>query len=600
MILGAGLIYMAGASDRAEVAIKDLKTSNNAASDELDRMIGRLKAAGVETDELAAAAARAKGPIDDLADAYRQALIEARKFNQGTTAGKVQEQSNIIRDSQTAQADLRRQIRDASYNRDSAMAGRLGPVPGSKDRVASLRAQLAEEIRKERLARVNIQVSTAASQAGVNLDDKPAGSSSPAASTKPASGRTGRSGAGTDPLDAQFRNEQELRALQLEEIRAKEQVATSATARADLARESLALEAEMRRKDIDEAERKKTLSGEEANARRKIVDNLYGAADEITVQGRETAYQLAITRAEQEAIARQQTDAMRDELDALGAEAGVTDVRKARVEIERRMLEIQQEIERKLLEEAIVRGEVRDIARARATLERKQIAERAGFDNSGGGPLSDYMREVEKAGLNIDDEFEKVAVGGLQNLNDQLTDAIMNSQSLGAAFSNVAKSIVADLIRILIRAVIVKAILSALGMDNDTASAGSGAGAAIGAGVKLFGSIFGRASGGYVAPGQTVRVNESRGGAEYLRMGSKGGTVIPLGQVNQQIRPTAQGGGVATVRVELSGDLDARIVSVSGPVAVEVVSGAARPIIEAAAQETMRRANRPRMPGAGR
>lgn len=150
--------------------------------------------------------------------------------------------------------------------------------------------------------------------------------------------------------------------------------------------------------------------------------------------------------------------------------------------------------------------EVRDIARARATLERKQVAERAGFDKSGGGPLSDYMREVEKAGLNIDDEFEKVAVGGLQNLNDQLTDAIMNSQSLGAAFSNVAKSIVADLIRILIRAVIVKAILSALGMDNDSASAGSGAGAAIGAGVKLFGSIFGRASGGYVAPGQTVRV----------------------------------------------------------------------------------------------
>lgn len=56
----------------------------------------------------------------------------------------------------------------------------------------------------------------------------------------------------------------------------------------------------------------------------------------------------------------------------------------------------------------------------------------------------------------------------------------------------------------------------------------------------LFGNIisgantyFGRASGGYVAPGQVVRVNEQRGGTELLRMGSQGGTVIPLGQANQ-------------------------------------------------------------------
>jgi len=44
------------------------------------------------------------------------------------------------------------------------------------------------------------------------------------------------------------------------------------------------------------------------------------------------------------------------------------------------------------------------------------------------------------------------------------------------------------------------------------------------------GGTFGRASGGYVAPGQTVRVNEQGGGVELLRMGSQGGTVIPLGQ----------------------------------------------------------------------
>jgi hypothetical protein len=52
-------------------------------------------------------------------------------------------------------------------------------------------------------------------------------------------------------------------------------------------------------------------------------------------------------------------------------------------------------------------------------------------------------------------------------------------------------------------------------------------------------SIFGRASGGYVAPGQTVRVNEGTGRTELLRMGGQGGTVIPLGQTRAAQRTQA-------------------------------------------------------------
>lgn len=66
--------------------------------------------------------------------------------------------------------------------------------------------------------------------------------------------------------------------------------------------------------------------------------------------------------------------------------------------------------------------------------------------------------------------------------------------------------------------------------------------------------MFSRASGGYVGPGQVVRVNEHKGtGVELLRMGRQGGTVIPLGQVNQRAaQPAGQGAGVTTVRLELS------------------------------------------------
>lgn len=50
-----------------------------------------------------------------------------------------------------------------------------------------------------------------------------------------------------------------------------------------------------------------------------------------------------------------------------------------------------------------------------------------------------------------------------------------------------------------------------------------------------FGGLFGRASGGYVPAGGMVRVNEGRStGVELLRMGSQGGTVIPLGATAAQ------------------------------------------------------------------
>lgn len=67
-----------------------------------------------------------------------------------------------------------------------------------------------------------------------------------------------------------------------------------------------------------------------------------------------------------------------------------------------------------------------------------------------------------------------------------------------------------------------------------------------GGGTGLFGSLltsaigglFGRASGGYVAPGQLYRVNEaaSPGRVEGFRPAGSG-TIIPLGQMNQAVRP---------------------------------------------------------------
>ena len=538
LAVGAGLYYLTTNADGAAEATKELDQQTGEATDELDRMIKKLDAAGVATDDLRRISAQAKGEIDDLGDAYARAAREAQNLAEQTGLAAVKIAQTKIEESQARQADLRRQIGQASVGRGGSVA-RFGYLPGQDDRITALTDQLAAEKRFEAAQRGRIVGITKAYQSGVSLTDK---SSASTAAPPPKKTRTPRSRSATDPLDAMFRNEQDYRQLQIEELRANEDSATAAKEKAQFAREALSLERDGRIRDVEEAVRKKQLTVEEGEARRKIIENLYGAAGEIVVQGREAAYQLEISRREQEQLSRQQANAMRDELDALGAESDVTDVRKARVEIERRMLELQQQIERSLLDEAIARGEVLDATKARAALARKQAAERQGFEQDNKGPLGQYLDDIRKVGLNIDDEFEKVAVNGLTTLNDGLADAIANSKNLGDVFKNVANQIIADLIRIAIQQTIVNALAKAFNLGGGGAASpgGGGIGASIGAGIgAIVGSFFGLASGGYAAPRSIHRVNEHAGGVELLRMGPQGGQVIPLGRVNQRAASTA-------------------------------------------------------------
>lgn len=597
----ASLAYFATSADNTANSVAGLKKSNENASDELDKMIGRLKAAGVQTDELAAAADRARGPIDGLADSFRQALIEARKFNAEVGATGLQQNSADITAGQGRQATLREYIRaQRAANPGAIREGRKSP------QLLRAEQQLDEEVRREALLRAQRDVRVAGMRAGVDVDNDRPGTSSATATAKPKKTRSARTGANTDPLDAVFRNAQDLRQLQLEELRAQEQATTSTEERARFAREALALERDGRLADVNESERKKQLTADDAKARRAIIENLYGAGDEIKVQAREAAYQAAITRAEQEAIARQQTDAMRDELDALGAEAGITDVRTARVAIERRMLEIQQQIERALLDEAIARGDVLDAAKARAALGRKQAAERTGFDRGSAGPLGQYVEELRKAGLNLDDQFEGVAVNGLRSLNDGLADAIANSKNLGDVFKNVAQSIIADLIRIAIQQTIVNALQSAFG-----GSGGGGGGGLFGTILNVAGTAAkfagktpgARAGGGPVSAGELYRINENAtaGNPEYFSPANSG-TVIPLGKINQQASRSSAGQGPIELRIyaEEGAMFVPRVEAIADGRAVNAIVVAQPALTQRAVSETTRQMSRPRMPGAGR
>ena len=62
----------------------------------------------------------------------------------------------------------------------------------------------------------------------------------------------------------------------------------------------------------------------------------------------------------------------------------------------------------------------------------------------------------------VNEAYENIAARGLDALNDGIVDAIMNSKSLGEVFSNVAKSILADLLQIHVRQSITEPLANVL------------------------------------------------------------------------------------------------------------------------------------------
>ncbi|TZG25576.1 phage tail length tape measure family protein [Sphingomonas montanisoli] len=115
---------------------------------------------------------------------------------------------------------------------------------------------------------------------------------------------------------------------------------------------------------------------------------------------------------------------------------------------------------------------------------------------------------------------------------------------------------------------------------------------------SVAGSFFGRASGGYTAGGQTVRVNESAapGRVEGFRpLGA--GHIIPLGQMNAA-RPSGGMTIAPNITIDARGATDpAQIERIARAATAQGIAEAAPLLVSAANGQTMRNIQRPRLPG---
>lgn len=225
--------------------------------------------------------------------------------------------------------------------------------------------------------------------------------------------------------------------------------------------------------------------------------------------------QIKLTREAQHAVDERAlaltTDGLQAQVEYFGIQSGLADTAQERREIELRILALQKEIERKTLKATIDnpvgRDEDKGVARQQlGGLDAKYDARSTAVVGSTRNPLESYLKTLPTDAARATEALQAVEASGLKALSGGITDAITGAKSLGSAFKEVTKSIIADLIRIGVE----KAIIGPLG---NALFGGSSAGGSSGGGglfSSFFSSILHREGGGSVTAGQPYVVGEKR------------------------------------------------------------------------------------------
>lgn len=185
--------------------------------------------------------------------------------------------------------------------------------------------------------------------------------------------------------------------------------------------------------------------------------------------------------------------------------------------------------------------------------ERNRRAAAIATDPRAMTPGQGYVQELSRTAGQIGEDIEKVAVSGMQRLNDELAEATLGFLGLGKASHTFAGQIVADLARIAIQQAIIKPLASALFGGNGWGGGGlggiiSGIGSLFGGGGTSFAmdqtffGVSGYATGGRPPVGQVSMVGEK--GPE-LFVPDSAGTIVP----NSSLMSGGQLNGSITVHV---------------------------------------------------
>ncbi|MBB3940691.1 hypothetical protein GGR39_002348 [Novosphingobium fluoreni] len=137
-------------------------------------------------------------------------------------------------------------------------------------------------------------------------------------------------------------------------------------------------------------------------------------------------------------------------------------------------------------------------------------------------PMQAYLRDISTTGAQMNEQLESVGVNGLRSFTEELSDAIVNFESLGNVAKHVLAEIAADLIKMQLRKGIAGLVTGALGALGGAAKlSGVNFGAIADAANSVSPTILGHASGTEYFSGGTALVGEQGRELVELPAGSK-------------------------------------------------------------------------------
>jgi phage-related tail protein len=148
--------------------------------------------------------------------------------------------------------------------------------------------------------------------------------------------------------------------------------------------------------------------------------------------------------------------------------------------------------------------------------------------------VGDRIAEYANSFGTLNDQLGNIATGAIDSLTSGLTDAIMGAKSFKEAFSEMAKSVIAQLIQMAVKFAVMEAVGAAFGIK--------GLGRAS-LGVDKIGK---NAMGTNFAPGGLSIVGEKGPELTYLPRGSQ---VLPNNLLKNFTAPSSGGGGKSTVNI---------------------------------------------------
>lgn len=591
--------YLASEASAAIAEIAQLNASADAAESKADQLEARLRDAGVSVTGLGNAASGAAGKVDGLNSSMGRAIDTA--FRLAAELSKLE----AVQIAMKRGANEREKTGIISRAQASTLNAGIGfASPEYARRNPSISA--TDKARIEALERENAALDrqfaavVAASKAGVDIS-KPRTPGGAPAPTRPSGGGRSTSGgrsaasvpSGPSATEIAQRFNSELASYSQQALSAMQSLALNAEERAEYELRSVEI---ARLRTVAEIDAEKNYSAVQKDRLKAQVEDLAELERQVIERKR-----FADTERDAQDLADER---YRTEQDALRLQYDLADTQAERRDLALRILDAEDAYLKSKLEAVIASQVATDAEKERAritlaALNAQAGARREGTERQFEGALAKYSRDAKDANTRV----EEAAARRIADLNDTIADTMAKKLGIKDPFLR-------DLLGIFLDTNIFGPLAEALSRRN-----GGGGGGLLGGllniGASLFskgggfsrttdggltgGFIRGRASGGRVNAGEFYRVNEGAGAGRvegFIPQGA--GTIIPLGQMNA-MRTADGGSGQVTVRLMLSDDIDARIDERSGAVAVEVVRASADPLTERAVNETLRRANRPRM-----